>query len=130
MSARNEIETTLNTLAQQLSFPIAFENAAFVKPTNGKWMEVFILGESNSNRNVQAQGMRRKGVFTINVYSPIGQGLGDLENVVEQIIAAFPVFPKLMNTVSIEAPLSRGKMLPIDMSAMIPITGSYRVELN
>ena len=129
MSARNEIETTLANVAASLNMPVAYENVAFTKPQNGMWMEIFILGETNTERNVQASGMRRRGVFTINVYWPINSGLGDLEGVVEAVIAAFPVFPKLMNTVSIDSPLSRGRSMPVDMSAMIPITGSYRVEI-
>jgi len=129
MSARSEIETRVLTWAeaQVPPIPVSIENTNFVKPTSGKYLEVFLLGDNNINPNLAADRIRTYGILQINCYAPAGKGMGEVEALSNNMVALFPVLPKT-GTVSIEAPLSMSGSSVIDGCVFIPVRGNYRIE--
>lgn len=129
MSARSEIETRINSWAkmQKPPIPIAFEGVSFTKPTSGPYLEIFMLGSTNINRNVAAEGVRTYGMFQINCYAPANKGMGEVEALRDSMVALFPVLPKT-GTVSIEAPLSWSGSDVIDGFVLVPVRANYRIE--
>lgn len=128
MSTRSEIEGRFAAVAASLNLPVAYQNVTFVKPQNGKWLEFFMLASASKNRSVDGLHYVVRGAFQINVYGPLNTGLGALDSIVSNIINAFPVVPKV-GTVSIEQPLTDMPALIVASSIMIPIRGSFRVEV-
>lgn len=129
MSTRSEIETRLTAWASAQSppVPVAYENVDFDKPNTGGYVELFMLDNATRNRNLSAQ-QRTTGMFQINVYMPLNEGMGDLEDRVDAIAALYPVVPKF-GTVSIEQPLSGSAGFVSENFMCIPMTGRYRVEV-
>jgi hypothetical protein len=129
MSTRSEIEARVITWAnaQVPPIPVALEGKSFPKPVTGPWLEVFLLGANNVNRNVAAEGTRTYGMFQINCYAQAGKGMGEVEALRDNMVALFPVLPKT-GTVSIEAPLSWSGSDVIDGYAFVPVRGNYRTE--
>jgi hypothetical protein len=130
MGVRSEIESKLLQFAttQIPQIPVAVEGVEFVKPANGRYMEIMLLDTARNNRNVAADGVRVSGMFQINCYAKSGYGMGEVEALRDAVMALYPVIPK-MNSVSIEAPLSATKGYPVDTTVCISVTGQYRVEL-
>lgn len=130
MSIRSEIETKLLTYAaaQTPPIPVAIEGAEFTKPTEGRYLEVFLLDQARNSRSVSADGIRVYGLFQINCYAPVGRGMKEIEALRDSIYELYPVVPK-MNLVSIEAPLSATSAYERDGFVCIHVTGRYRVEL-
>jgi len=128
MSARSEIETRINNWAkaQVPPIPVAFEGVSFTKPA-GPYLEVFMLGGNSKSRNVAADGVRTYGIFQVNCYAPANKGMGEVEALRDNIVALFPVLPK-MGTVSIEQPLSWSGSDVIDGHVLVPVRGNYRIE--
>lgn len=129
MSVRTDIEGKLALFASTQSppIPIAYENVKFMKPTDGKYLEIKFLDSYTDNRELSAKAIRQTGKFQVNCYCPLGAGMRDLEDLADSIIAIYPVIPKL-GTVSIESPLDSTRALIIDTSMCIVVTGSYRAE--
>lgn len=129
MSVRSEIESRINTwaTAQVPPIPIAIEGRSFTKPTTGPYLEVFLIGSNNINRNVAAEGTRTYGILQINCYAPANKGMGEVEALRDNMVALFPVLPKT-GTVSIEAPLSWSGSDVIDGYVCVPVRGNYRTE--
>lgn len=129
MTARKEIEQRLNNWAkaQVPPIPVSVEGFEFKKPVDGPYLEVFLLGDSNVSANLAAEGVRHYGMFQVNCYYPANNGMGDVEELRDAVVALYPVLPKI-GTVSIEKPLSWSGGTVIDGFAFIPIRANYRVE--
>ena len=91
-TVRVALETRLKRIASTLNPvpPIAYQNAAFEKPTSGVWLECFVIPSATVDRGVQAQSKTYLGMFQINVWIQRGIGMGAAESIVDKIIAGFP----------------------------------------
>lgn len=130
MTIRSEIESRLRAFAsvQVPPIPIAVENRKFDKPTSGYYFEVTILDSTPMNANLAANSTRLWGKFQISCYGPLGEGMGAIEKLAQQVVELYPVIPKI-GIVSIEKPLSAGQGIIVDNFVCVPITGSYRAEI-
>lgn len=129
MSIRSEIEAKLAVYAstQIPAIPVAYENVEFVKPANGKYLEIFFMDQARRSRNLRTD-VRVSGMFQINCYCKSSLGMAAVEALRDDIMALYPVLPK-MNSVSIEAPLSATAGYNVDACICISVTGQYRVEI-
>jgi len=78
MTIRSEIESKLADFASTQNIPVAYENIDFERPTDGPYLEVFLLGKASKLRNVAAEGKRVTGMFQVNCYAAVVDGMGDL----------------------------------------------------
>lgn len=130
MTIRSEIESRLGTWAsaQTPKIPVALENVDFTKPITGGYVEVVMLDSAVKNRGVAATGQRITGMFQINVFMPLGSGMGAIDALADTIVDLYPVLPKI-GTVSIEQPLSGSSAFIVEDFMCLPLTGRYRVEV-
>jgi hypothetical protein len=130
MTIRQELETILATFAaaQIPPIPVAWEGIDFIKPTDGQWLEMYLLSANTISSDVAASRIRERGTLSVIAWSKSGEGTRKIELLVEQISKLFPVVPKV-GTVSIEAPGNSGR-ITLDNSGWIclPITFPYRQE--
>lgn len=129
MTVRSEVESKLAAFASSHNppLPLALENMTFTKPTSGSWLAIFFLGESTRNRDLAGKHYANCGMFQVSVYSKLGEGMGKLETIAREIVALFPITPK-MELTSIEATPHIGAKSVVDDFAHIPVTMRYRAE--
>ena len=130
MSVRSELTVRLAALATTLSLPLCTEGNPFVKPlSNAAFLEMFILPAATLDVTVDGTRQRMVGVMQINVWCPSGKGTKASDDIVDAIVAAFKVVPKI-GTVSIETTPS-AKQAIIDPSGyrITPVVCSYRQEI-
>ena len=127
MTTRSEIESKLAAYATSKSIPVSYENVSFNQPCVGPFLEIYLFSTVRHNSDLAATHVRQKGLFQINCYGPVGDGMALVEALVEDIINIYPVLPKV-GTVSIEAPLHASSGYIVDGFMCIPVTGRFRVE--
>ena len=127
---RSELDARLSSWAtsQYPPVPIAFENAAFTKPANQLYLETYLLPARTKNRTVDGTGNKELGVYQINIWYPIGGGMGAIESIESQIVALFPVMPKF-SSVSVDRTPSTVKAIS-DTSGwrVVYVSVYYRYE--
>lgn len=127
---RSYFEGKLKTFADAQSpvVPIAFENAAFTKPTSGLFLECFIMPSTTINPSTDAVRKREVGICQVNCWSLQGIGTKAGMALAQSIVDLFPVVPK--GTVSIESTPSveRGMLDQQSGWFIIPVVITYRYE--
>ena len=128
MTVRSEVEGKLAVFASSHNppLPVAYENVAFIKPT-GSWLAIFFLGETTKNRDLAGTGYATYGMFQVSVYAKLGEGMGKVEALAREIVALFPIIPK-MELTSIEATPHIGGQTVVGDHVHIPVTVRYRAE--
>jgi hypothetical protein len=127
---RAELETRLKTWAgsQPTKIPVAYEGVAFTKPTDGTYLEAFLLPSDVIDVDVAATRKRYIGIFHINCWARSGKGMGQVEQLAQSIIELFPVLPKT-GLVSIEStPYAEKAILDDSGWLVVPVTVEYRYE--
>lgn len=129
MTVRSEVESKLATFASSHNppIPVAFENVPFTKPKAGNWLEIYFLGEKTINRDLAGEHYATYGMFQVSVYGKLGEGMGHLESLAHEIVALFPMVPKMLLT-SVEATPNIGPRIIVDDFVSIPVTVRYRAE--
>ena len=129
MTVRSEVESKLATFASTRTpaVPVAFENVPFTKPTAGNYLAIYFLGEKTINRDLSGEHYATYGMFQVSVYGKLGEGMGRLETLANEIVALFPIVPKMLLT-SVEATPNIGPRTTEDDFASIPVTVRYRAE--
>lgn len=129
MSIRSELETRLKTFAdaQVPPIPIAWEGIPFTPPKDGAFFEVKMLAPISSSSNVAASNIRTRGNFQINVVDRDGVGPKKIEDLVDQVMALYPMLPKT-GTVSIEQPVQKSAAILLLDKRIIAVTVNYRQE--
>ncbi len=124
---RQELETRLDTFAKSIGIPVSYENVPFTKPQT-PWIECSISSTGTTNVTTDGHRTRERGTFQVNVWSVSGKGMGQIDQIVDGLIAAFPVIPKI-GTVSIEQTPSRSRAV-LDISGYVisAVTIMYRQE--
>lgn len=127
---RAEFETRLKAWAdaQVPPVPIAFEGAAFAKPTAGVFLQPSLL--PNPTMNLEVSGKRKTyiGIFQVNCWALEGRGMGEVEQLAQDVIDLFPFLPKT-GPVSIEQSPAAEKPLPDGSGwVIVPVTIKYRME--
>lgn len=127
---RAELESRLKTWAdaQNPQVPIAFQNAAFTKPSSGPYLEAWLLPGPTLNKTVDGSRKTYIGIFQINCWAKSGNGMGVVEQLSQSVINLFPMLPKT-GSVSIEKTPEAERPIPDDAGwVIVPVTIQYRME--
>lgn len=127
---RAELETRLKMWAasQPTKIPVAYEGVAFTKPTDGMYLETFLLPTDVIDSDLAATRKRYIGIFQVNCWAKSGKGMGQVEQLAQNIIDLFPILPKT-GAVSIErTPYAEGSILDDTGWIIVPVTIEYRYE--
>ena len=133
MSIRSNLEDRLRTFcaAQTPPIPIAFEGIPFVKPSNSRYVQCWLLPSTTTSPTVEGYRRRVRGLFQISVYCPDGRGSKEVEDLSEQIAALYPVVPKnIFTELSIDRPTQTSQAYIDANYRCIPVTVSYRAEFT
>lgn len=126
---RAELETRLKTWAnaQVPPIPIAFQGRPFTKPTDGEFLEAFLLPNVTLHKEVSATRKTYFGLFQINCWARSGKGVGAVEQLAQDVIDLFPILPKT-GAVSIEkTPYAESPDLDNGW-LIVPVLVQYRME--
>lgn len=108
---------------------IAREGASFTKPTDGSpFLEAFIIPANTTLSTLDGTKRRFLGDFQINVWTRDSIGAGEGEAIAEELSLLFPVVPKTLSPVSIEAPANIKRAMLDSGWRITPIILSYRME--
>jgi hypothetical protein len=127
---RSYFETKLKNFADAQNPPIAvsFEGVPFTKPDDAPYLECFLMNSKTLNPNLGGIRTRQIGLFQINVVVIDGSGSKQVDDLVQNIIALYPVVPK-DSPVSVEQTPNSGRAI-VDNSGRryVPITVKYRYD--
>jgi len=127
---RAELEARLKTWAdaQLPKVPVSYEGVAFTKPTDGVFLESFLLPTTTIDVNVDGSRKRYLGIFQINCWAKSGSGMRPVETLAQEIIDLYPILPK-SGAVSIEATPEAERAVPDTSGWMVvPVVIEYRYE--
>lgn len=127
---RAELETRLKTWAdaQIPKIPIAFENVAFTKPSEGVFLETYLIPSITLDREVSGAKQRLLGIFQVNCWARSGKGMRQVEQLSQDVISLFPLLPKV-GAVSIDGtPSTESALLDQSGWVVVPVTIKYRYE--
>jgi hypothetical protein len=110
------------------NLPIAYENTAFTKPTNQAWLEVFLIPARTLSRGVDAAGSKERGIYQVNIWTPVGGGMGFAEELELELVALFPVMPKFSDVSVDQTPSSARGSTDTSGWRVISISVYYRYE--
>lgn len=129
MTVRSEIEAKLAQFAasQTPPLPLAYEGVEFTKPDTGEWLEIYFLDPYTQNRSVAADQHTVTGMFQVDCCGELGVGMGRVEALAREVVALFPIIPKV-GIVSIEKTPNAGRGRIREDHVFAPVTVSYRAE--
>ena len=127
---RAELEGRLKAWAdaQTPKIPVSYEGVSFQKPTDGAYLECFLLPAGTIDVDVGATRKRHVGIFQINCWVKSGTGLRKAETLAQNIVDLFPILPKT-GVVSIESTPHVDDSIPDPAGWIaVPVTVVYRYE--
>ena len=127
MTIRSELETKLATYATSKGYPVAWEGFPFTPPNNGVFLQPILLAPFSVCPTLDGIRTRTRGIFQVNVIIKDGVGSKDLESVVADIVALYPILPK-SGEVSVEEPAQRSAAILLLDKRMISVSINYRHE--
>lgn len=123
-------EARLNTWAKARvpALPVAFQNAAFVKPASGPYLRAFLLPNDTDSRYLESTDRVYMGVFQVSIVAPLNGGSAVAEGIVAELEALFPLNLDLTSTLkaTTTTPLSTATAIPEPDANVIPTSFSYR----
>lgn len=115
--------------AQVPPVPIAFENVAFIKPTDGTpYLEPFLIPNDTMNNEVSGKRKTYMGFFQVNCWTHKGIGMGAGRQLSQAVVDLFPLVPKV-GAISIEQTPSASRPMDGDSNwTIVPVLIKYRYE--
>lgn len=127
---RSELETRLKTWAdaQVPKVLISSEGVPFTKPTDGVFLEAFLLPSATLNPEVSGVRKRQLGIFQVNCWAKSGKGMKAVEQLAQNVIDLYPLFPKAGNVSIEQTPNAEPSILDTSGWIVVPVTIKYRYE--
>lgn len=122
---RKEFTATLSAYSASLGadfFPISVENANFVPPTKGMWVECFLLPAQTVASTYCKT--KQSGIFQINVYANQNTRTDAIDSLAEDIMNLFPWGGKTGNLTH-SPPVSRTQGFRVENRYCIAISVHY-----
>lgn len=129
-AVRAALETRLKTWAdaQSPKIPIAFQNVTFNKPTSGTYLEAILIPNYTFNREVSGQHHTDLGMFQVNCWSKVGEGMGKAELLAQQVRDLYPLIPKNMSVSIEQTPSIDNPIQDPSGWVAVPVLIKYRFE--
>lgn len=132
VAVRVQLESRLKAINEIFNplkpYPISYQNVPFTKPASGIWLECFVIPNDSNLRDVSGAGKTFLGLFQVNVWTPVGAGMREVEQVVDRIQqTAFPVVPKI-GAVSVEKTTAGPPISDDSGWIAVPVLINYRYE--
>jgi hypothetical protein len=86
---RSAIEARIATqMAASPTYPVSYQNVPFTPPNNAPWLQVFIRFGDDNYATLRSFNMQT-GTLVVNIFTPIGAGVGANYTIGQRIRALF-----------------------------------------
>ena len=130
---RAALEGRLSTWAAARSpvLRVAYENVLFDPASGETYLAAFLLPAPTRSQDLAGAHRGYRGVFQVNVVSPINVGSGAADGIAAELDALFPVDGRYTSggvTVQIIGAASVGPAMPDPESYSVPVSITYRAD--
>lgn len=136
---RTLFETRLKTWADDLGYPVAYENVNFditkfkdFDPASGIYLRAYLLPARTDDQFLEGGHRERVGVFQVSICSPRGVGPQPAEAVASALSALFPTNLYLTDdsgfSVQVTTPVSAASGLQGENAWIVPTSFRYRAD--
>lgn len=126
------LEKRLGTWAKAQSpvIPVAFQNAAFTKPS-GLYLRAFLLPNPTDTRFLESTDREYMGVFQASIVAPLNGGPSAADTVVAALEALFPKDLLLTSTLTVRVTStpSAAPALTEPDAYVVPVSFSYQAQV-
>ena len=131
---RKAFETRVRSwgLARTPPLPVAFENAPFSKPANGRYARAIVLPGNTTSRDLEGKHREYVGVFQVTLVIRQNVGTADATSLAKSLDEAFPTGPPLQQdglNVWITRPMGAAPAIQEPDSYEVPVSATYKAEL-
>lgn len=126
---------TLKTLADGEDLSVAWENVPFTPESGEAWLRENFAPDRMAQTTLGSDGHNRlPGIYMIDVFTPVGRGWKDAENLAEAVLAAFPRGAVLTDTdTGVQVRVERSYRTAARQEPKwyhVPVTAEFRADIQ
>jgi hypothetical protein len=110
---------------------IAYQGVAFEPGDDETYLRAFTLPAGTDTQTLEGTDRVYTGVFQISVVTPVGNGTGDAEGLVDELDDLFPAFLRLQQgdlEVIVLTPIEPGPAIVDDTTLTVAASFQYRAD--
>lgn len=130
---RSLFETRLAEWATERGLRAAYQGVNFTPASDETYLSAFMLPAGTNTETLSGDHRVYTGVFQINVVTPVGNGTGDAEGLVDELADLFPAFLRLKRDdfeVMVLTPVEPGPPITGDTTLTVSASFQYRSDTN
>jgi hypothetical protein len=128
---RRIYEQQLAAWAAPRGLRIAYQGVAFEPGDDETYLRAFTLPAGTDTQTLEGTDRVYTGVFQISVVTPVGNGTGDAEGLVDELDDLFPAFLRLQQgdlEVIVLTPIEPGPAIVDDTTLTVAASFQYRAD--
>jgi len=128
---RSLFEMRLAAWAADRELRVAYQGVNFTPNSDETYVSAFVLPAGTSTETLAGDHRVYTGVFQINVVTPVGNGTGDAEGLVDELAELFPAFLRLKQDdfeVIVLTPVEPGPPITGDTTLTVSASFQYRAD--
>lgn len=121
----------LATWAADKGLRVAYQGAEFAPAADETYLSCFALPAGTDTNTLAGDHRAYTGVFQISVVTPIGNGTGDAEGLVDELADLFPAYLRLSKgdvEVIVLTPVEPGPAITEDTTLSVSASFQYRAD--
>lgn len=110
---------------------VAYQGAEFIPDADETYLACFALPAGTGTNTLAGDHRVYTGIFQVNVVTPIGNGTGDAEGLVDELAELFPAYLRLSKgdfEVIVLTPVEPGPVLTEDTTLSVSASFQYRAD--
>jgi hypothetical protein len=130
---RSLFEMRLAAWAADRGLRVAYQGVNFTPASDETYLSAFMLPAGTNTETLAGDHRVYTGVFQINVVTPVGNGTGDAEGLVDELAELFPAFLRLMQDtfeVIVMTPVEPGPPITGDTTLTVSASFQYRADTD
>ncbi|WP_122663503.1 phage tail terminator-like protein [Pseudomonas viridiflava] len=130
---RSLFELRLAAWAAERELRVSYQGVNFTPASDETYLSAFMLPAGTNTNTLSGDHRVYTGVFQINVVTPVGNGTGDAEGLVDELADLFPAFLRLKRDefeVLVLTPVEPGPPIIGDTTLTVSASFQYRSDTN
>lgn len=130
---RSLLEQRLTAWAVGRGLRVAYQGVSFEPQPDETYLSAFLLPAGTDTNTLSGDHRLYTGVFQINIVTPVGNGTGDAEGLVDEIGTLFPAYLRLRRddfVVVVLTPVEPGPPIQADTTLTVSASFQYRADTN
>jgi hypothetical protein len=123
----------LDAWAANKGLRVSYEGAEFIPESDETYLSCFALPAGTDTNTLAGDHRAYTGVFQINVVTPVGNGTGDTEGLVDELGDLFPAYLRLKRDdfeVIVLTPVEQSPPIPGDTTLSVSASFQYRADTD